>query len=381
MCAPRERIRRLAGPGGYNPCVVQRITVYGGKVAHDAIAKAVQVLRRGGIVAFPTETVYGICVNAADPAAVNRLYTAKGRQARRACAFLLADRESASALVPELPARAHRLTEAFWPGPLTLIVPHAGSTVGLRLPAHGLARALAAEAGSPLLQSSANRSGEPAALNAAGVEAALGDSVDLLLDGGRTMGGRSSTVVRCDDETFAILRRGAIPDAEVIRAATELTLLVCTGNLCRSPLAEAMLRRALAERLECREGDLVWHGHRLGSFGTIALAGHPASLNAVTVGEEYGLDLRAHRSRPFALAMVREARRVYGLTRNHCDFLQPYFRKRPDDLDLFDPKGREIQDPYGLSLKAYRRVGAQIAKAAEQRAAELVPDQDHAEPA
>ena len=185
MGAARERFRRTAGAGGYNPCIVHRITVYGGKVAHDAIARAVAVLRSGGIVAFPTETVYGICVNAADPAAVNRLYAAKGRQASRACAFLLADRDSADALVPELPILAHRLTEAFWPGPLTLIVPHAGATVGLRLPAHGLARALAAEAGSPLLQSSANRSGEPAALNAAGVEAALGDSVDLLLDGGR----------------------------------------------------------------------------------------------------------------------------------------------------------------------------------------------------
>jgi tRNA threonylcarbamoyl adenosine modification protein (Sua5/YciO/YrdC/YwlC family) len=360
---------------------VQRITVYGGKVAHDAIARAVAVLRRGGIVAFPTETVYGICVNAADPAAVNRLYAAKGRQASRACAFLLADRESADALVPELPTVAHRLTEAFWPGPLTLIVPHAGSTVGLRLPAHGLARALAAEAGSPLLQSSANRSGEPAALNAAGVEAALGDSVDLLLDGGRTMGGRSSTVVRCDHETFSILRKGAIPDADVIRAATELTLVVCTGNLCRSPLAEAMLRRSLAERLACREGDIAWHGHRLGSFGTIALAGHPASLNAITVGEEHGVDLRSHRSRPFALGMVREARRVYGLTRSHCDFLLPYFRDRPQDLDLLDPKGREIQDPYGLSLKAYRRVGAQIHKAVDLRAAELVPTGDDADSA
>ena len=141
-----------------------------------------------------------------------------------------------------------------------------------------------------------------------------------------------------------------------------------------------MLRQALAERLECNERDLVWHGHRLGSFGTIALAGHPAGLNAITVGEEYGLDLRAHRSRPFALAMVRNARRVYGLTRSHCDFLQPYFRKRPDDLDLLDPKGREIQDPYGLSLKAYRRVGAQISKAAEARAAELVPGKDDADP-
>jgi tRNA threonylcarbamoyl adenosine modification protein (Sua5/YciO/YrdC/YwlC family) len=352
---------------------VLRLRVRGHEADTRAVEQAVRILRQGGIVAFPTDTVYGLCVDAGNPEAVERLYAAKGRQASRACAYLLADRQAADPLVQDLPPLARRLADHFWPGPVTLVVPGPdGRAVGLRLPDDELARGLAAAAGRPLLQTSANRSGEPPALNAAGVAQALGDAVALVLDGGRTPGGRSSTVVRCDARTFAVRRKGAVTEADIIRAATDLTLVACTGNLCRSPMAEAMLRHACAEQLACREKAVVRHGHRFGSFGITALAGRPATDHSITVAEEYGLDLRRHRSRPFALRMVQEARRVYCLSRTHLNFLAPYFQDRPDDLDLLDPKGKEIHDPYGSSLKVYRKVGAQVLRAAEKRAAELV---------
>jgi tRNA threonylcarbamoyl adenosine modification protein (Sua5/YciO/YrdC/YwlC family) len=352
---------------------VQRIPVSPENPEPETVARAVEVLRSGGLVAFPTETVYGICADATNAAAVRRLYEAKGRDPQRACAYLLPDRRAAERLAPPLPPLAARLADRFWPGPLTLVVPGPkdGETVGLRLPALELARALADIAGRPLLQTSANRAGEPAALNASGVAEALGDAIDLILDGGRTPGGRSSTVVLCDRRSVTVLRAGAVPEEDIVRAASELTLIACTGNLCRSPLAEALLRRGLAERLGCAPQELARFGHRLASFGTMAMVGRPATEHAITVGRELGVDLSAHRSRPFSLGLLEAADRVYCLARPHLDFLIPYYADRPDALDLLDPKGREIHDPYGRPVKIYRRVAKVIARAVEKRADEL----------
>jgi len=338
-----------------------------------AVRAALEVLQRGGIVAFPTETVYGLTVDGGSAEAVEGLFRAKGRDARKACAYLVADVDAARRLVGgRLPRIAERLARRFWPGPVTLLVPgRRGRLVGLRVPNHPVALALARAAPRPLLQTSANRSGEPAALNAAGVAASLSDRIDLLLDAGRTPGGRSSTVVRCQGDRFAIVRQGAVPAADVIRAATELILVACTGNLCRSPVAEAALRAGLAERLACEVDDLVRFGYRLGSFGTMAMAGHPASEHSITTAAEHGLDLRAHRSRPFSIGLLKQAERVYVMSRNHRDFLVPYFDD-PDVVELLDPRGKEIRDPYGRALKVYRRAAEQILEAVETRADEIL---------
>ena len=352
---------------------MKRIKVTSEAPEPEAIARAAEVLRAGGIVAFPTETVYGICADALNPEAVRRLYEAKGRSPEKACAYLLADAKAAESVAPPLPPLARRLMARFWPGPVTLVVPGRkdGETVGLRLPALDLPRALADIAGHPLLQTSANRTGEPAALNAAAVAESLGSVVDLVLDGGRTPGGKSSTVVLCDRRSVTVMRAGAVPAEEVLRAASELTLVACTGNLCRSPLAEALLRKGLATRFGCAVADLPRFGHRFASFGTMAMIGKPATEEAVTVGHEHGVDLTSHKSRIFSPKLLSSARRVYCLARNHLEFLRPYYATRPDDLQYLDPKGREIHDPYGRSLKIYRKVADQIERAVEKRVEEL----------
>jgi tRNA threonylcarbamoyl adenosine modification protein (Sua5/YciO/YrdC/YwlC family) len=346
------------------------------------IREAVRVLRGGGIVAFPTETVYGLCVEAGSREAVERLFALKGRDARRACAYLLADRDAAESYVGSLPPFARRIADHHWPGPVTLVVPgrEGSDMVGLRLPEHPAARLLASQAGRPLLQTSANRSGEPAALNASGVIRALGDSVDLILDGGRAPGGRSSTVVRCDDASYTVLRAGAVPADAIARAAARLILVACTGNICRSPLGEAMLRHATAKRLGCRAAQVALHGFRFGSFGTMAMPDHPATEHSVTVAAERGLDLRTHRSRTFSIALLEEAEQVYCMAKNHLEFLQPYFTgERSDALALLDPKGKQVHDPYGRSLKVYRKTAEQISKAVARRAEELVAPEEEEE--
>ncbi|MGH7163090.1 MAG: Sua5/YciO/YrdC/YwlC family protein, partial [Planctomycetota bacterium] len=235
-----------------------------------------------------------------------------------------------------------------------------------------LPRALAAAAGRPLIQTSANRSGEPAALNGAAVAHALGDDVDLLLDAGRSAAGRSSTVVKCDERTFDILREGAVPTPDILRAATDLYLAVCTGNLCRSPLAEALLRRETARLLGCDDDEVVRHGFRFASFGIMAMAGHPATDHSVVAGRDLGVDLSGHRSRPFSIGLVREARRIFTMARGHRDFLEPYFCYRRDELQPLRPDGKDIHDPYGRPFDTYRRVARLIERACRQRAEGLL---------
>lgn len=336
------------------------------------LAEAVRVLERGGLVAFPTETVYGLCVDAGNEEAVARLYALKAREREKACAYLLPDRARLTEYTDELPPIACRLADRFWPGPLTLVVPDRhGGTVGLRLPSTVLARSLAMAIGRSLLQTSANRTGQPAALNAEGVKETFQDDVDLILDGGRTPGDRSSTVVECTEQGYRILRAGAIADEEIVSAATELVLLVCTGNLCRSPLAEAALRRATAERLECGVEEVVTRGFRFGSFGTMALENMPATENAIQSAADIGLDISAHRSRPFSIGLLEEASRIYCLAQGHREFLLPYFKGRSADLELLDPNKKDIRDPYRRSPRFYRKVAEQIVKACAERAGEL----------
>ena len=181
---------------------------------------AIEALRGGGIVALPTDTVYGIAVALDARDGIPRLFAAKSRPPDRSIALLVADRAQAETL-GELGATARELADAFWPGGLTLVVPRRDGialpreltsdarTVGLRVPDHAAPRALAAAVG-PLPTTSANRSGEPEARDADAIESVLGDAIDLILDGGHAPGGPASTVVDCTGPRPRVLRVGAV---------------------------------------------------------------------------------------------------------------------------------------------------------------------------
>jgi L-threonylcarbamoyladenylate synthase len=188
-------------------------------------AAAIEALRRGAIVALPTDTVYGLAVAPDAPGGLERLFAAKGRPPDRAVPLLLADAGQA-AEVGELSAAARALAAALWPGGLTLVIPRRAdrrlpATVGVRVPDHGAPRDLARALG-PLPTTSANRSGEPEARDADEIAARLGSAVELILDGGPAPGGPPSTVVDVTADVPRILRHGAIPAARVaavLRAA------------------------------------------------------------------------------------------------------------------------------------------------------------------
>ena len=196
-------------------------------VADDAAgrADAVRVLREGGVVALPTDTVYGIAVSLATPGGIERLYHVKRRPPDKAVMLLLDDATQAARAGRITPAAA-ALAAEFWPGGMTLIVPQrpdvpwpdvltgGSATIGLRVPGHDAPRTLARSLG-PLPTTSANRSGVPEATDAAGVVAQLGDEIDLVLDGGPAQGGLPSTVVDCSGAQPTILRAGAVPPESV----------------------------------------------------------------------------------------------------------------------------------------------------------------------
>ena len=205
-----------------------------------AHAEAIALLRAGGIVAVPTDTVYGIAADMALPDAIERLFAATGRPPEKAVAVLLADAAQADQLGVLSPA-AIVLAERFWPGGLTLVLPvrpearlprvlaGGAPTIGVRVPDHPTPRALAAVLG-PLPTTSANRSGDADARNAQEIAERLGESLALVLDGGPVRGGPASTVVDCTLEWPSILREGAIPAEAIAAALTEAGLAHAIGE-------------------------------------------------------------------------------------------------------------------------------------------------------
>ena len=186
----------------------------------DALQEAAKWIRTGGLVALPTDTLYGLAADPFRSDAVARVFTVKGRAEGRALPLIAADADQIAARLGPLSPVAERLAAKFWPGPLTLLIPApaalardvTGGTgrVAVRVPAHDIARAICRAADRPITATSANRSGQPATADPAEVERALGGDIDLLIDTGPTRGGAPSTIVDVTGATPRLVRAGAV---------------------------------------------------------------------------------------------------------------------------------------------------------------------------
>ncbi len=204
-------------------------------------ARAAEIIRAGGLVAVPTETVYGLAANGLDPRAVEKIYEVKGRPAVKPLSLMVHDESAMDGCCRDVPKQARALAAAFWPGPLTIvlkardsvpeIVRAGGDTVGLRCPDHPLTLELLRECALPLAAPSANPSGAPSPKTAAEVLAYFDGRIDCVLDGGECGIGRESTIISLAAAPYKILRPGALPESDIAAAlADAMTVIGITGG-------------------------------------------------------------------------------------------------------------------------------------------------------
>ncbi|XIA66988.1 L-threonylcarbamoyladenylate synthase [Bradyrhizobium sp. TZ2] len=263
-----------------------------------AVAAAARILAKGGLVAFPTETVYGLGADAANPAAIAHLYQAKGRPAFNPLIAHVGD-IAAARRIAHFDGPAMALAEAFWPGPLTLVLPKtpdcavadlatAGlETIAIRIPAHPVAREILREFGSAVVAPSANLSGHVSPTTAAHVQSDLAGRIDLIVDGGSVEVGVESTIVGCFDEAM-LLRPGGVPRAEIERVLGRALKQPPTETDSDSgqPLAPGMLASHYAPRAKVRLNAIdVAPGEALLAFGLGAISGIDAASVVMNLSE------------------------------------------------------------------------------------------------
>jgi protein-tyrosine phosphatase len=351
-----------------------------------AIRQAVRLLRAGRVVALPTETGYVLAASALAPSVLPVLR----EKAPGTAALALRGAAEVHDWAPGLGGPARRLARRLWPGPLTLACAGGqglatrlpaevreylenGGRLHLRAPAHGAVREVLRRLSGPLLLLPAPAGNGEAATDAAQVVRAVGEAVDLVLDDGPSRYGQPPTVVEVDGDSWQILHAGILPEEHLRRQASCLIAFVCTGNTCRSPLAEALLKKRLADRLGCTAAELPGRGFYVLSAGLAAMMGGPAAAEAVEVARAYGADLEGHRSQPLTAELAAQADYLVAMTRSHVRALLDHYPRLGASPRLLNPAGEDVADPIGSDRPVYEACGQEIWQHLEALVAEIQP--------
>jgi len=342
----------------------------------DVVHRVCHALADGQLVVLPTETQYTIVGSALNSQAVEKL--SKVRQGQAIDLVLRSADESRDYWVNP-PAVIQKLSRRCWPGPVVLSMESAAvgglfaqlptstrdlwhdSAVRFRIPAAPIWNEIQRLTPAPLVSLSDRVESDSPPHSPAQCSQVFGDTAALLVDDGACRYGENTTVVHASsNSSWSVQVPGIVSARNVGRLASEVYLFVCTGNTCRSPMAEALFRHMLAERLQCPADELMDYGYLVVSAGLAASIGAPASPEGIELLKDQGIDLREHESQPLTEQLLVQADHIYTMTRHHREAI---LAERPDLHDrvrLLNSSGSDVSDPIGGGPEVYRACLAEI---------------------
>ena len=329
------------------------------------IAHCAKIIRNGGLVVFPTETVYGIAADFSSPQAMKRLRDVKKRAEGKPFSILISQKGLISNYTSTTDPKLYKLIDTCWPGPLTVIVSakEEGETIGVRMPDHPIALRLVQDSQCTIAAPSANIEGNEPPSTCQEALKELDGLIDIAIDGGEARIGMGSSVVDVTKEHPVVLREGVIKQHDVDRiTGTKTVLFVCTGNSCRSVMAEYLLRNGMAGRDDIE----------ILSAGTGVFLQSTASAETIAILAEEGVNAKDHISQPVNTILLKKADLIIVMTRSHrSQVLErvPAVEKRVYLLREFTSgasggqENLDVSDPIGRPRDAYKECFSEIKEA------------------
>jgi len=361
------------------------------KIDSATINEAAALIDSGGLVAFPTETVYGIACRVKNDS-LARLNALKGRTPGKYYTLHIGQKSDVKDYIRAIGLRAQKLIQNAWPGPLTIVFElgqedidkqqknldgeafenlYKDNSIGIRCPDNAIAAMLLQQTSNPVVAPSANITDRPPAVDASQVLEQLSGRIELLLDAGPCKYENSSTVVKIGKRGMEVLRPGVYSQSELEALSQVKFLFVCTGNTCRSPMAEGIFRKYLAEKLQCNVDDLDEMGYKVNSAGIIGSVGYPASTEAVAACAAKGVDIKAHSNKGLSKELIEESDIIFVMEQLHKDRVIALDPKAANRCLLLAGK-TGIPDPIGQPQESYNNCAKLIERAVQKRISELV---------